>query len=141
MLPVLSRRKILVVAAVAGVTYLPTAGYAASAQRVYRIGVLPTFADRPIWEEFVAELSRRGYTEGIHLRFERPIPVERQLALSDTADFERMVGELVKARVDVIFTQGGPGAIAAKSATSNIPIVFHTSPDPVGLGLVQSLGP
>jgi putative ABC transport system substrate-binding protein len=51
-----------------------------------------------------------------------------------------LAGELVKHPVDVIVTMGGNvAALAAKHATSTIPIVFLTSDDPVASGLVQSL--
>ena len=58
------------------------------------------------------------------------------------AHYDRLPGlaaELVGRKVDVIVTEGGdPAAWAAKKATSTIPIVFHTSGDPVAAGLVAS---
>jgi putative ABC transport system substrate-binding protein len=53
-----------------------------------------------------------------------------------------LAAELVKRRVDVIATQGGiPPTLAAKSATSTIPIVFAVGTDPVEDGLVARLRP
>ncbi len=50
-----------------------------------------------------------------------------------------LAAELVNLKVDIIVTATGEAALAAKRATSSIPIVFTTSPDPVRLGLVASL--
>ena len=126
------RRRILIATAAAGITGLPTAGFAQPRPPVYRVGVLAM--GMGTWREFVAELTRRGYTEGINIVFERP-PVD----LDRANDLDRVAGELVKAKVDVIYTQGGSPALAAQKATTTIPIVFQSSPDPVSLGLVQSL--
>jgi putative ABC transport system substrate-binding protein len=50
-----------------------------------------------------------------------------------------VAGEFVRLKVDVIVTSGTPEVLAAKQATSVIPIVFATAGDPVGNGLVASL--
>lgn len=103
-----------------------------------RIGVLaPAAADAagPLWEAFVQELARRGQAEGRTFEF-----VLRVAADARSASLDRAAAELVAARVDVLYALGGtPGALAAQRATSTIPVVFYSSADPVGFGLVRSL--
>ncbi len=53
--------------------------------------------------------------------------------------YPELVAELVRSRVDVIMVGNGPQALAAKQATTTIPIVFATALDPVAQGLVASL--
>src|SRR4029450_13955782 len=53
--------------------------------------------------------------------------------------FAEIAAEFVRLKVDVIVTSGTPQVLAAKQATSVIPIVFASSGDPVGGGLVASL--
>jgi len=87
-----------------------------------------------IWTEFVAELSRRGYTEGTNIVFEkRVVPPDR------LGELNHVAGELAKANVDVIYTGSFRSAFAAKRATSTIPIVFAGAADPVAMGLVRNL--
>src|SRR5262249_22675222 len=50
-----------------------------------------------------------------------------------------LAAELVRLKVDLIVTSGGPVALAAKKATSTIPIVMTSGTDPVGAGLIASL--
>jgi putative ABC transport system substrate-binding protein len=69
----------------------------------------------------------------------RSIAIEWRLADS----YERypvLAAELVRLNVDVIVTPNTPGALAAKRATTTIPIVFTAIADPVGSGFVTSLG-
>jgi putative ABC transport system substrate-binding protein len=75
-----------------------------------------------------------GYVEGRNVAFQRRYSMGRVEELSPLA------AELVQARLDVIVTVGSPAAIALKAVTQTTPIVFTRSGDPVGLGLVASLG-
>lgn len=103
-----------------------------------RIGVLaPAASDigGPLWQAFVQELARRGQVEGRTFEF-----VPRVAADGRSESLERAAADLVAARVDVLYALGGtPGALAAQRATSTIPVVFYSSADPVGFGLVRSL--
>jgi putative tryptophan/tyrosine transport system substrate-binding protein len=76
-------------------------------------------------------LRELGWIEG------RTIAIEHRWA--EAQRFDEIVNEFVRLKVDVIFTAGTPPTIAARKATSNIPIVFVAAGDPVGTGLVASL--
>jgi len=76
-------------------------------------------------------LRELGWIEG------RTIAIEYRWA--EAQRFDEIANEFVRLKVDVIFTASTPPTIAAKKATSNIPIVFVAAGDPVGTGLVASL--
>src|SRR5262249_31506698 len=77
-------------------------------------------------------LRELGYIEGKNIFIETRYAAGKQDQLSDFAT------ELVKLKVDVIVTSTTPGVLAAKNATSAIPIVFWSVSDPVRTGLVSS---
>jgi putative ABC transport system substrate-binding protein len=74
-----------------------------------------------------------GYIENQNIAFEYRFPAEQYDRFNDLA------AELVRLKVDVLVAVTGPAAIAAKRATSTIPIVFVLVPDPVSSKLVDSL--
>ncbi|MBI4513629.1 MAG: ABC transporter substrate-binding protein [Gemmatimonadetes bacterium] len=116
------------------VASLVTAGDAQA--RVYRIGILETTsrsAAAPMLDAFRSRLRELGYVEGQNVVF------EYRWAEGKAERFPRFAAELVGLNVDVIVTRGAPAALAAKRATSTIPIVMSSSGDPVSIGLVQTL--
>jgi putative ABC transport system substrate-binding protein len=133
---VISRRRFLTGVAIG----LAPIGAAAHAQeykaqqagKVYRIGYLAnTPPPPPVWEAFLRGLREFGWVEGQNIVRNAEGRYER---LSDLA------AELVHLRVDIIVVAGSPAPLAAKRATSTIPIVMTNAADPVTSGLVTSLG-
>src|SRR5215472_12206679 len=78
-------------------------------------------------------LQDLGYVEGQSIR------VEIHSAEDDAQRLPELAAALVRDKVDVIVPFGTNGALAAKHATSEIPIVLLANSDPVGVGLVNSL--
>jgi putative ABC transport system substrate-binding protein len=102
---------------------LPTIGY---------LGANTASAESQRIAAFVQRLRELGWIEG------RTTAIEVRWAEGREERFAEIAAEFVRLKVDVIVTVGG-AVLAAKKATSLIPIVFAASPDPVGGGLVASL--
>jgi putative ABC transport system substrate-binding protein len=81
----------------------------------------------------VQRLRELGWSEG------RNVAIEYRWAEGRSERFAEIAAEFVRLKVDVILTHNTPPALAAKQATSVIPIVFATAGDPVGSGIVASL--
>jgi putative tryptophan/tyrosine transport system substrate-binding protein len=84
-------------------------------------------------DAFRQELSKLGWIEG------KNITIEYRFAEQKRERLPELTGDLVRLKVDLIVVGGTVEGLAAKSATTTIPIVVTTSSDPVGAGLVASL--
>ena len=82
---------------------------------------------------FVQRLRELGWTEG------RTVVVEYRWAEGRSERFLEIAAEFAQLKVDVIVAAGTPAILAARQATSVVPIVFVGAGDPVGTGLVASL--
>jgi putative ABC transport system substrate-binding protein len=83
---------------------------------------------------FQGGIKEIGFVEG------QTVAVEYRWAESQHSRLLEMATDLVRARVKVIAAIGPPAAVAAKAATTTVPIVFTVGSDPVKIGLVASLG-
>jgi len=92
-----------------------------------------TQAEQDIYEALFERLRELGYVEG------QNTIIERRYAEGRTERFDEFAAEMVRLKADLIITITTPAALAAKNATTTIPIVIPTAIDPVGTGLVASL--
>jgi putative ABC transport system substrate-binding protein len=129
-------------------TILPDVAFADAAnseQRIVRVGFVSPYsplardqaAESVFWHAaeraFWGRLRELGWIEGQNLA------VESRWAEGRVDRFPALMAEVVARKVDVLVTYTTPGAIAAKTATSTIPIVDLVMGDPIGAGLVTDL--
>ena len=129
------RREFITLIGGAGVV-LPLAARGQEGGGMRRIGFLGT-TTAPAWTSwtgaFVQRLRELGWIEG------RTATIEYRWAESRPERFVEIAAEFARLKVDVIFTAGSQSTLAARQATSEVPIVFALAHNPVSSGLVASL--
>ncbi len=116
----------------------PLVAEAKPAGKVYRIGYISnsppsTPESSRMYEAFRQGLLERGWVEG------QNVVIEWRFAEGRMERFPDLTADLIRLKVDIVVTLGGPAARAAKQATTTTPIVAIGVSDPVGQGLVASL--
>ena len=127
---ILSILLIIAVMVVGGVASAQQAG------KMFRIGFLDASTasgSAVLVEAFRQEMREHGWIEG------KNISIEYEFAEQNNERLPELAATLVRLKVDVIVVTSGPPALAAKGATTSIPIVMANVGDPVGFGLVASL--
>jgi putative ABC transport system substrate-binding protein len=115
----------------------PLAASAQEARKLPRIGFLGNSTatlEGNLVGPFRDGLRDLGYVEG------RSILIEYRWAEGNYERFPSLIAELIALKADVIVTAGTPAALAVKKATASIPLVMVAVGDPIGTGLVASLG-
>jgi putative ABC transport system substrate-binding protein len=113
---------------------VPAAPARAQPLRPLRVGYIVNGPERTIFEEkFELGMRENGYVLG------RNLTIDYRYQLRPDHDLSEVMRELVAARVDAIVCSTRGGVLAARAATTTIPIVFGATRDAIQDGLVQSL--
>src|SRR6516164_262750 len=127
----IERRKFL--ATLGGAAAWPLAARAQQAGKIHKVGYLSPSLPSVYSPLLFDDLRELGWFEGKNVTFEYRFAENRLERLPELA------AELVRLNVDVIVAVGTLGPLAAKRATTTIPIVMLSAGDPLGTGLVDSL--
>ena len=109
---------------------------AQQAEKIFRIGFLDSSTasgSAVLREAFRQELNKLGWIEG------KNITIEYRFAEQKPEHLPELAAELVRLKVDLIVVTAASSVLAAKKATTTIPIVMANAADPVAAGLIASL--
>ena len=132
--PTIARRELI--AALSSAVAWPLAARAQQTAKLPTLGFLgatTASVDGQRFAAFVQRLRELGWIES------RNVAIEVRWAEGRSERFDEIAAEFVRLKVDVILTHNTLPVLAAKQATSVIPIVFASAGDPVGTGMVTSL--
>jgi putative ABC transport system substrate-binding protein len=124
------------IAALGGAVAWPFATRAQRAGKVWRIGMLdstPAALNVSNIDAFRREMRRLGYAEGANL------VIEYRSSEGRPERFPELAAELLRLKVDLIVTRGTPAVLAAKKASTTLPIVMAAIGEPVETGAIVSL--
>lgn len=131
------RRREFITSLASTITAWPFVGFAQTASKVYRIGILstnPLPAETSVGAAILRAFAKHGYMPG------RNVALEMRAGGNHSERLPQLAKDLVASKVDLILTFSFPAVLAAKNATTTIPIVTtEAGGDPVSLGLVKSL--
>jgi len=131
-----NRKWVRLFAIVVGLMACGARAEAQQPEKVFRIGFLDNSAasgSAGLAEAFRQELSKLGWVEG------KNITIEYRFSEQKSERLPELAAELVRLKVDLIVVASTVSALAAKSATTTIPIVMTNAGDPVATGLIGSL--
>jgi putative tryptophan/tyrosine transport system substrate-binding protein len=131
-------KKTILLSIVVVVIYLAVGviAHAQQAGKIFRIGFLDggtASGSAVLVKAFLQELSKLGWIEG------KNIAIEYRFGEGKSDRLPELASDLVRLKVDLIVVTATPPALAAKNASTTIPIVMASGGDPVGAGLVASL--
>jgi putative ABC transport system substrate-binding protein len=132
-------RRTFIAGMTGGLLAAPRAAEAQQGEKVWRIGWLNTSpipvpgSYNPVWDAFLQRMRELGYVEGKNLS------IEYRSSGGHVEPLGAAAAELVRLNVDVILVPSTQPALAAKRATTTIPIVLSAGTNPVETGLVNSL--
>jgi putative tryptophan/tyrosine transport system substrate-binding protein len=130
-------RRRFIGAGAAALVAMPRASRAQESAKPWRIGFLEAgapAANQHFLDAFKRGLSERGYVEGQNV-----VIVERW-GDGQVDRFPALLNELVQEKVDIVVVASTAGAVAARATIKTLPVVFVGVQDPVGVGIVSSLG-
>src|SRR5262249_49365287 len=127
----IGRRELL--AALGGAAAWPLAARAQQRPMIGFLGAATPAVASQWLVTFVQRLGELGWVDG------RNVTIEVRWAEGRGERAAEIAAEFVRLKVDIIATGATAAALAAKSATSTIPVVFAVATDPIGSGLVESL--
>jgi putative tryptophan/tyrosine transport system substrate-binding protein len=123
------------IALVGGTAAWPLAAHTQQPAKIYRIGFLandPAIPTQPAGQAFLDGLRESGFVEG------KNVIIDRRFAEGRSDRYDHLIAELIQLRPDVLVTSADEGTLAAKRATTAIPIKMLNVSDPVGQGIVAS---
>ena len=127
-------RRTFAVLAAGGIASWPGWRRASAQARVHRVGFLASSPPPPFFlDNFRAGLREQGLAEG------RNVDIVLRATAGTPEGIDALANELVRLPVDLVLAWATPAALAARRATSTVPVVFVGVADPVGAGIVASL--